>query len=121
MHTAKLEGKPFVELWGTGTPLREFLYVDDLADACLFIMDHYNENKPINIGTGVEISIRDLALAVQETVGYLGDIHFDATKPDGTPRKVLDTSKLGSLGWEPKVQFKDGLKAVYQDYLKKIQ
>lgn len=121
MRAAKLEEKPFVELWGTGTPLREFLYVDDLADACLFIMDHYKENEPINIGSGVEISIRDLAAAVQETVGYTGEIVFDSTKPDGTLRKVLDTSKLNSLGWEPKVLFKDGLQTVYQDYLHKIQ
>ncbi len=121
MHTAKLEEKPAVELWGTGTPLREFLYVDDLADACLFIMDHYNENAPINIGTGVEISIRDLAAIVKETVGYTGELCFDASKPDGTPRKVLDTSKLSSLGWEPKVSFRDGIRRVYQDYLRMIR
>lgn len=121
MHKAKLEGNPSVELWGTGTPLREFLYVDDLADACLFLMDHYNENEPINIGTGAEISIRDLAAAVQETVGYTGDLVFDTAKPDGTPRKVLDTSKLSSLGWKPKMLFKEGLQTVYQDYLRKIR
>jgi GDP-L-fucose synthase len=120
MHAAKLEGKQTVELWGTGTPLREFLYVDDLADACLFIMDYYNENAPVNIGTGMEISIRNLAEMVRDAVGYTGELYFDTSKPDGTPRKVLDLSKLTNLGWKPRVSFIGGIQTVYQDYLRKI-
>lgn len=117
MHTAKLQGVPSVTLWGTGTPMREFLFVDDLADACLFLMDNYTGNTHINVGTGVEISIRDLANIIKNTVGYDGDIIFDADKPDGTMRKVLDTSALSAFGWTPKVSFEDGIKREYEFYL----
>jgi GDP-L-fucose synthase len=120
MHTAKKESKPFVELWGTGTPLREFLYVDDLANACTFLMETYEESKHINIGTGKEISIKDLAQTVKKIVGYQGELIFDASKPDGTLRKVLDISKITSMGWKPTVELEEGIKYAYQDYLNKI-
>lgn len=116
MHTAKQKGDPSVTLWGTGKPMREFLYVDDLADACLFLMQSYSSDTHINVGTGIEISIHDLAYKIKETVGYEGDIIFDADKPDGTMRKVLDISKLSDMGWAPSVGFDDGIKRAYQYY-----
>ena len=118
MHNAKLRGDTSVTLWGTGTPMREFLYVDDLADACLFLMQNYSNDTHINVGTGIEISIRDLAYKIKNTVGYEGGIVFDAEKPDGTMRKLLDISKLSSMGWTPNVSFEDGIKKAYQYYLK---
>jgi GDP-L-fucose synthase len=121
MHTAKLQGEPAVTLWGTGAPLREFLYVDDLADACLFLMENYTGDTHINVGTGQEISIRELAYKIKETVGYEGDIVFDAGKPDGTMRKVLDTSRLSGMGWTPSVSFEDGIKTAYKHYLEALQ
>ena len=117
MHAAKQKNLPSVTLWGTGTPLREFLYVDDLADACLFLMQRYSEDTHINVGTGAEISIRDLAHVIKNTVGFHGDIIFDAGMPDGTMRKVLDTSRLSGMGWAPKVCFEDGIKKAYAFYL----
>ena len=117
MHTAKLRGEPTVTLWGTGMPLREFLYVDDLADACLFLMENYTGDTHINVGTGEEISIRELAYKIKDTVGYEGTIVFDTEKPDGTMRKVLDISKLSGMGWTSKVTFEDGIKRAYQYYL----
>jgi len=120
MHAAKREGRPSVELWGTGTPLREFLYVDDLADACIFLMQNYQSNEHINVGTGVEISIRELATTIKNVVGFKGDIVFDANKPDGTPRKVLDSSKIISMGWTPKISFEIGIERAYNDYLSRI-
>lgn len=120
MHSAKEENKPFVELWGTGTPLREFLYVDDLANACTFLMETYEESKHINIGTGKEISIKDLAETVKKIVGYQGELIFDASKPDGTLRKVLEVSKITNMGWKPTVDLEEGIKNAYQDYLSKI-
>ncbi len=114
-HEAKLNHAPFVTLWGTGTPLREFLHVDDLADACFYLMQHYNEPGFVNIGTGEDLSILDLAKLVQRIVGYTGTIQHDLSKPDGTPRKLMDVSKLTGLGWKAKINLEDGIKSVYQE------
>lgn len=107
--------KPEVVVWGSGSPMREFLHVDDLADACYFLMQSYEGDKPINIGTGVDISIRDLALLNKRIIGYKGEITFDASKPDGTPRKLLDVSRLRSLGWESHISLEEGIKKVYEE------
>ncbi len=120
MHGAKVENKPYVELWGTGTPMREFLYVDDMADACLCLMENYDGNDFINIGSGQEISIRNLAETVKKVVGYPGELVFDAAKPDGTPRRVLDNTKIYSTGWYPKVDMEEGLQREYAYYLEHI-
>ena len=117
-HEAKLEGKDKVEIWGTGTPMREFLYVDDLADACCHLMLSYNGSEVINIGTGVDITIKDLALTIKEVVGFEGDIYFNTEMPDGTPRKLLDVSKLKDLGWEYKISLREGIEKTYKDYVK---
>jgi GDP-L-fucose synthase len=114
-HTAKLENAPSVEIWGSGTPRREFLHVDDLADACYYLMQHYDEAESINIGVGDDIAIKDLALLIKDIVGYTGELRFDTTKPDGTPRKLMDVSKLHALGWQHKIELADGIKAVYED------
>jgi GDP-L-fucose synthase len=115
-HAAKLSGAPNVAVWGTGTPRREFLAVDDLADACVFVMKHYSGNGFLNVGTGVDITIADFARVVAEVVGYPGEIVFDRSRPDGTPRKLLDVSKLAALGWRAKTPLRDGLKAAYADF-----
>jgi GDP-L-fucose synthase len=107
--TAKKNNAPNVTLWGTGTPKREFLHADDLADACLFLMDHYNEEGLVNIGVGEDISILELAQLVQQIVGFQGDIILDKSKPDGTPRKLMDVSKLNSMGWKAKMGLKEGI------------
>ena len=117
-HEAKLEGKDKVEIWGTGTPMREFLYVDDLAHACIHLMLNYNESEVVNIGTGVDITIKDLALTIKEVVEFQGDIYFNTDMPDGTPRKLLDVSKLKDLGWEYKISLRDGIEKTYKDYVK---
>jgi len=117
-HEAKLEGKDKVEIWGTGTPMREFLYVDDLADACVYLMKNYNSSEVVNIGTGVDITIKDLALTIKEVVGFRGDIYFNTDMPDGTPRKLLDVSKLKNLGWKYKTSLKEGIEKTYKDYVK---
>lgn len=117
-HNAKINDDPSVTVWGTGTPRREFLHADDMAEACIFVMEKGYENSILNIGTGEDISIRDLAALVAETVGYTGGINLDTTKPDGTPRKLLDVSKVNSLGWKATTPLKEGLKAVYSDLLK---
>jgi GDP-L-fucose synthase len=106
-----------VEIWGSGTPKREFLHVDDLAEACFYLMQHYNEAELINIGTGEDISIKDLALLIKDIVGYTGELRFDASKPDGTPRKLMDVSKLHALGWQHQIDLAEGIRAVY-DVLK---
>ena len=106
---AKNKNEKNVTVWGTGTPLREFLYVDDLAEACLFLMLHYNEESTINVGTGIEISIKELAETIKEKVGFKGNLVFDTTKPDGTPRKLLDVSKINKLGWKHKIDLEDGI------------
>lgn len=112
-HEAKLNNDPEVIVWGTGTPLREFLHAYDMANACVYLMQNYNEGGFVNIGTGKEISIKDLAELVKEIVGYTGDIVFDTTKPDGTPRKLTDTTKLNSLGWKHKIELAEGIAKVY--------
>jgi GDP-L-fucose synthase len=116
-HEAKVNKTPNVTIWGTGTPLREFLYVDDLADACLFLMDHYSGNETVNVGTGKELSIKDLAYLMKKVIGYEGTIDFDTSKPDGTPRKLLDVSKLEKLGWTYKTELEDGIRLAYKDFL----
>jgi len=113
-HEAVMNHYDEVEIWGTGNPKREFLFVDDMADACVFLMENYNEKQFINIGCGEDISIRDLALLVKKIVGYEGELKFDVSKPDGTPRKLLDVSKLFATGWKPKVSLEEGIRRVYQ-------
>jgi len=120
IDSAKKTNRPFVELWGTGTPLREFLYVDDMADACLSLMKTYEGNDFINIGSGQEISIRNLAETIKKVVGYQGEILFDASKPDGTPRRVLDNTKICATGWNPKVEMEEGISREYDYYLNHI-
>lgn len=117
-HEAKLGEKDKVEIWGTGTPKREFLYVDDLADACLYLMLNYNGSEIVNIGTGKDISISDLALTIKEIVGFRGEIYFNPHMPDGTPRKLLDVSKIKDLGWQYQTSLRDGIKKTYRDYVK---
>jgi len=118
-HEAKEANAPSVTIWGSGTPLREFLYADDLADACVFLMENYDELQFINIGVGEDISIKELAETIQEVVGYKGKLEFDSSKPDGTPRKLMDVSKLHSLGWKHKINLKEGIALAYQDFLSK--
>jgi GDP-L-fucose synthase len=115
-HEAKEAGAPTVTIWGSGTPLREFLYSDDLADACLFLMENYDQEGCINVGTGEDLSINDLALLVKKVVGYVGTIEHDLTKPDGTPRKLMDVSKLHNLGWRHQVSLEAGIAQVYEAY-----
>lgn len=118
-HDAKENNSPSVEMWGTGTPMREFLHSDDMADACVYLMKNYSGQKIVNIGTGVDLTIKDLALLIKKIIGYNGDIKHDLTKPDGTPRKLMDVSYLHSLGWKHKIELEDGIKAVYEDFRKK--
>lgn len=113
-HEAKINNKPYVEVWGTGTPRREFLHVDDLADATVYLMNNYDENEPLNIGTGKDITIKELAELIKEIVGYEGEIKFDTTKPDGTPRKLLDVSRLHATGWKHKIELREGIKQTYE-------
>ena len=117
IHEAKANQSKEVVIWGSGKPLREFLYVDDLADACIFLMNEYLSNDTINVGSGMEVSIRELAIAIQKVVGYTGEIVLDASKPDGSPRKLLDTTRLQSLGWKPKTSLESGLELAYQDFV----
>ena len=116
-HEAKERGEPSVSVWGTGMPRREFLHVDDLADACVYLMDSCSGSEPVNIGVGKDISIKELAELVRDTVGYGGDIVYDTTKPDGTPRKLLDVSKLHSLGWQAKIPLREGIEQTYAWFL----
>jgi GDP-L-fucose synthase len=108
----------FATIWGTGTPRREFLHVDDLADACLFLMNHYEDSEIINIGVGKDISISELADLINDVVGFNGTIHYDRSKPDGTPRKLLDVSKLKALGWQPKISLRQGIEMTYRWYVR---
>jgi len=117
MNEAKLRGDAVVKLWGTGLPLREFLHVDDLAQACLLLMDKYTEPDTINMGSGQEVTIQALAETVAMVVGYHGKLEFDKSKPDGTPRKIMDNSRIQALGWTPKISLKQGIQEVYQWYL----
>ena len=118
-HEAKINKLSNVEIWGSGSPKREFLHVDDLADACLFLMLNYNEAPFLNIGTGTDLSIKELALLIKDVVGYSGDLKFDRTKPDGTPRKLLDVSKVNAVGWKYKIPLADGIINVYEDFKQK--
>lgn len=120
LHKAKDENSPFVELWGTGTPLREFLYVDDMAEACLSMLLNYSGSEFVNIGSGCEISIGELAETIKKVVDYKGSIIFDTTKPDGTPRRVLDNSKINGMGWKPEIGMEEGLRREYAYYLENI-
>ena len=119
-HEAKMNNKPYVELWGTGSPLREFLYVDDMADACLYLMQNYEGNEFVNIGSGKEITICDLAETLKRVTEYTGELVFDTTKPDGTPRRVLDNTKIHKTGWIPKIDMEEGLRREYEYYLKYV-
>lgn len=116
IHEAKARGDPRVAVWGTGTPRREFLHVDDLAEACLFLMEHYDDSLPINVGTGEDITIRELAELIKEIVGFSGEIVFDRSKPDGTPRKLLDVTRIRALGWRPRIGLREGIEMTYQWY-----
>lgn len=118
-HTAKQEGKKIVEIWGTGSPKREFLHVDDLADACYYLMENYNEPGQINVGTGEDISIKDLALLVKEITGFNGELIFNTQMPDGTPRKLMDVSKIHAMGWKHSISLENGIKSVYEEYKQK--
>lgn len=116
-HEAKEQNLLEVTCWGTGTPLREFLYVDDLADACVYLMDTYSGDETVNLGTGKELTIKELTELVAKVIGYTGNIRWDSTKPDGTPRKLLDVSKLEKLGWHYKTELEEGIRLTYQDFL----
>jgi len=120
-HEAKTTDAPLVTIWGTGSPLREFLFADDLAEACFYLMQNYDQEGLINIGTGVDLSIKDLATLISKIVGYEGGIEFDTSKPDGTPRKLMDVSKLHSMGWQHKVGLDEGIRLAYNDFLNRYQ
>ena len=117
---AKKSGAKEVSIWGSGSPMREFLFADDLADACYFLMQTYNEPNLINIGTGEDLTIKDLALLIKKVIGFDGDLVFDSSKPDGTPRKLLDVNKLHALGWKHQIDLEEGLKLAYADYLSRV-
>lgn len=119
-HEAKLYNHDDVEIWGTGTPLREFLYVDDMADACTFLMENYNGEEHVNIGTGEEITIKELAEVIRKVVGFKGNIRFNASMPDGTPRKLTNINKIKNMGWKAKVNLYDGITVTYQNYIKEF-
>jgi GDP-L-fucose synthase len=118
-HEAKENSSASVEMWGTGSPLREFIHADDMADACVFLMHTYNGQQHVNIGTGVDLSIKDLALLIRKIVGFTGEIKHDLSKPDGTPRKLMDVSFLHSLGWKHKIGLEEGIRSVYEDFKEK--
>ncbi|HWY61229.1 MAG TPA: GDP-L-fucose synthase [Rhizomicrobium sp.] len=119
IDAAKREGRTTVELWGTGTPLREFLYADDMADGLIFLMKNYSGEEHVNVGSGVEMTIRELAERIAETIGWRGRFTFDTSKPDGTPRKVMDISKLSAMGWTASTPFNEGLRHAYETYLQR--
>ena len=119
-HEAKISDKPEVVMWGTGSPLREFMHVDDLAYACTFLMNNYSEEQFVNVGSGEELSIYDLALMIREVVGYRGELVKDTSKPDGTPRKLMDSTMLHSLGWKSRISLLEGLRATYSSVKDKL-
>lgn len=119
-HDAKVNGAPTVELWGTGSPLREFLYVDDMADACVFLLENYSGEQHVNIGTGKEVTIKELAETVKKTVGFEGEIVWNSSMPDGTPRKLTDVTKLHNLGWKHKVDLEEGVKLAYDWFVENV-
>ncbi|MBD2699691.1 GDP-L-fucose synthase [Spirosoma sp. BT702] len=116
-HEAKINDQPSVEVWGTGSPRREFLHADDLADACFYLMQHYSDESFVNIGTGEDVTIRELAELVKETIGFEGELRWNTEKPDGTPRKLMDVSRLHSMGWKHTTELKEGIEQTYQDFL----
>lgn len=116
-HEAKINNQPTVEIWGTGSPRREFLHADDLADACFFLMEAYNDELFVNIGTGEDVTIRELAELIKETIGFEGELRWNTEKPDGTPRKLMDVSRLHAMGWKHKTDIKQGIEQTYQDFL----
>ncbi|TSD63259.1 GDP-L-fucose synthase [Inquilinus sp. KBS0705] len=118
-HEAKVQGTPSVTIWGSGSPLREFLFADDLAEACYYLMQNFDEAGFINIGSGKDISIKDLALMIKDIIGYKGELNFDSSKPDGTPRKLMDVSKLAAKGWRYTTELEDGIRLAYADFLDK--
>ncbi|MBE9600587.1 GDP-L-fucose synthase [Pedobacter sp. MC2016-24] len=118
-HEAKVNGTSVVNIWGSGSPMREFLFADDLADACYFLMQNYNEPGLVNVGTGVDLTIKDLALLIKSIIGFEGTLTFDSSKPDGTPRKLMDVSKLHALGWKHQIELEEGIKLAYRDFLSK--
>jgi len=118
-HEAKENAYPHVQMWGTGSPLREFLHSDDLGDACVFLMQNYSGSKHVNVGTGSDLTIKDLAIMIKQIVGFKGDITHDLSKPDGTPRKLMDVSLLHSLGWKHNIELEQGIRMVYEDFRKK--
>ena len=120
-HEAKIKGSSEVEIWGTGTPLREFMFVDDLADASVYLMKNYNGKLFVNVGTGIEITIRELAYIIKDIVRFNGTVVFNSTKPDGTPRKLMDSSFIHSLGWKHKTSFEEGIKATYEFFCDEIK
>lgn len=120
-HEAKEKGSGYTEIWGTGSPMREFMFVDDLADACFFLMQEYNEREFINVGTGEEVSIKELAHMVKEVTRYSGDVRFDTSKPDGTPRKLMDSERLHGLGWKHKTSLREGLAHAYNFFRQEIE
>jgi GDP-L-fucose synthase len=115
-HTAKVTNAPSVEVWGTGSPMREFLHVDDLADACMFLMNNYDEELFVNIGTGEDLTIKELAVMIKDIVGYTGELRWNTDKPDGTPRKLMDVSRLHKLGWKHRIGLREGIAAVYAEF-----
>lgn len=119
-HEAKVSGAKEVVVWGSGSPLREFLHVDDMADAVIYLMDNYSGLEHVNVGSGKEVTIKELAELVKEVVGFKGELVWDSTKPDGTPRKLMDSSRLAGLGWVPKVSLRDGLVGTYEWYVKNV-
>lgn len=119
-HEAKESRQPSVEIWGTGSPLREFLHSDDLAEACVFLMENYSDKGFVNIGTGEDISIKDLALLIKKIVGFEGELTFDRSKPDGTPRKLMDVSRLHGLGWKHRIDLEAGIRSVYKQYIQNL-
>ena len=116
-HRAKIAGDESMELWGTGTPLREFLYADDLADGLVFLLENYSDAPHVNIGSGKEHTIRELAKTIKKVIGFEGDLTFDTSKPDGTPRKLMDNTRIETMGWKSETSLEDGLKTAYQWYL----
>jgi GDP-L-fucose synthase len=117
-HEARLNNQKTVEIWGTGSPKREFLHVDDLAKACLFLMKEYDDEEFVNVGSGIDVTIKELALIIKNIVGFEGELVFDTAKPDGTPRKLMDVSKIHQLGWKHQIDLEEGIKMVYEDYQK---
>jgi GDP-L-fucose synthase len=121
IHTAKVNNLPKVEIWGSGNPKREFLYVDDLADACLFLMENYNQDEIINVGSGIDVSIKELALLIKKEINYTGELYFNETKPDGTPRKLMDVSKINNMGWKHIIDLEKGIQMVYEEFKKEFK